>query len=100
MLFPESLTLHWERPKPNARPAHYRWQRQTDAINIEMTAYAMLTFLLKKDVAKAVPIVRWLTSQRGPQGGFISTQVRGGWLGVGVCVVCVCVCVCVCGLIF
>ena len=73
--------MHWERPKPVAQPAYYTWQRKTDAINIEMTAYAMLTFLHRKDSAGALPIVRWMTSQRGAQGGFISTQVSGGGMG-------------------
>ncbi|KAL8566696.1 hypothetical protein ACOMHN_050345 [Nucella lapillus] len=69
----DPLTLHWERPKPPTE-TRYPWQRQTDAINIEMTSYALLTHLARNDVAGGLPIVRWMTSQRGPQGGFISTQ--------------------------
>ncbi|XP_076467680.1 LOW QUALITY PROTEIN: CD109 antigen-like [Babylonia areolata] len=69
----ESLTVYWERPKPPT-PSRYSWQRKTDAINIEMTSYALLTYMVRGDVAGALPIVRWLTMQRGPQGGFISTQ--------------------------
>jgi len=70
----DSLTRHWERPKPANQPTYYYWQRKTDAINIEMTAYALLTLLHRDDVTQALPLVRWLTMQRGPQGGFISTQ--------------------------
>lgn len=71
----EPLTLHWERPKPATETTnYYSWERTTDAINIEATAYALLTYMKRNNVPNALPIVRWLTSQRGPQGGFISTQ--------------------------
>ncbi|XP_076468190.1 CD109 antigen-like [Babylonia areolata] len=69
----ESFTVHWERSR-KVRQHRYSWQRQTDAISIEMTSYALLTYMVRGDVAGALPIVRWLTMQRGPQGGFISTQ--------------------------
>ncbi|PVD34645.1 hypothetical protein C0Q70_05922 [Pomacea canaliculata] len=70
----ESLTTHWERPKPAVQQTYYSWQRDTDAVNVEMTSYALLTYQLRNDISKSLPIVRWLTSQRGSQGGFISTQ--------------------------
>lgn len=76
----ESLTTHWERPKPAVQQTYYSWQRDTDAVNVEMTSYALLTYQLRNDISKSLPIVRWLTSQRGSQGGFISTQVKGFWV--------------------
>lgn len=41
--------------------------------DVEMTAYALLT-LNKIDTERALPLVRWLTAQRNPNGGFSSTQ--------------------------
>ncbi|XP_076446010.1 CD109 antigen-like isoform X2 [Babylonia areolata] len=69
----DTLTTHWERI-PEKKSEHLYWQRKTAAINIEMTAYSLLTYVMRNMTAKAMPIVRWMTQQRGPQGGFISTQ--------------------------
>jgi hypothetical protein len=44
-------------------------------VDVEMTGYALLTRVLRDEIAEAVPIVRWLTSQRNAQGGWSSTQV-------------------------
>ncbi|XP_025086510.1 CD109 antigen-like [Pomacea canaliculata] len=55
-------TKHWER------------NQQSAALNIEMTSYGLLTYILRSDVAGAMPILRWLMELRGPNGGFISTQ--------------------------
>ncbi|XP_012664840.1 C3 and PZP-like alpha-2-macroglobulin domain-containing protein 8 [Otolemur garnettii] len=41
---------------------------------VEMTAYALLTYTLLGDVAAALPIVKWLSQQRNALGGFSSTQ--------------------------
>ncbi|XP_039723675.1 C3 and PZP-like alpha-2-macroglobulin domain-containing protein 8 isoform X2 [Pteropus medius] len=41
---------------------------------IEMTAYALLTYTLLGDVATALPVVKWLSQQRNALGGFSSTQ--------------------------
>lgn len=71
----ESLMLHWERPKSEEdKQQFFYWQRQTDAINIEATAYGLLTLMRRANMEKAVLVIRWMTLQRGPQGGFISTQ--------------------------
>lgn len=43
---------------------------------VEMTAYALLTYTLLGDVATALPVVKWLSQQRNALGGFSSTQVR------------------------
>lgn len=56
---------------------------------VEMTAYALLTYTLLGDVATALPVVKWLSQQRNALGGFSSTQVsqagpKGGtWLWAG-----------------
>lgn len=43
--------------------------------DVEMTAYALLTYTLLGDVATALPVVKWLSQQRNALGGFSSTQV-------------------------
>ncbi|XP_078412272.1 C3 and PZP-like alpha-2-macroglobulin domain-containing protein 8 isoform X2 [Cetorhinus maximus] len=41
---------------------------------VEMTAYALLTYTCLGDVASALPVVKWLSQQRNALGGFSSTQ--------------------------
>ncbi|XP_015280131.1 PREDICTED: C3 and PZP-like alpha-2-macroglobulin domain-containing protein 8 [Gekko japonicus] len=41
---------------------------------VEMTAYALLTYTVLGDVALALPVVKWLSQQRNALGGFSSTQ--------------------------
>lgn len=43
---------------------------------METTAYALLAQMALGRLKYAGPIVTWLASQRDPQGGFVSTQVR------------------------
>jgi len=49
--------------------------RRARSVDIEMTAYALLTYTRRRDFAGAVPIVKWIVSQRNSRGGFSSTQV-------------------------
>lgn len=44
------------------------------SIDIEMTAYAMLAYIEAGFETQAVPIMKWLISQRNENGGFQSTQ--------------------------
>ena len=44
------------------------------AADIETTAYALLTMIRKKNIVSALSVVKWLSRQRNPLGGFISTQ--------------------------
>ena len=46
------------------------------SVDIEMTAYGLLTYVLNGDFSGAVSIAKWLVSQRNSLGGFSSTQVR------------------------
>ncbi|XP_078346612.1 venom factor-like [Oculina patagonica] len=50
------------------------WNAGNDALNVETTAYALLAQMAVGRLKLAGPIVTWLTNQRDPQGGFISTQ--------------------------
>uniref|UniRef100_A0A915PMF3 Alpha-macroglobulin receptor-binding domain-containing protein n=1 Tax=Setaria digitata TaxID=48799 RepID=A0A915PMF3_9BILA len=58
-----------EKPKDTQ---HYFYQSRP--ADVEMTAYVLLTYMIRDDTEKALPLVRWLTSQRNALGGFSSTQ--------------------------
>ena len=47
-----------------------------DSLNIETTAYALLTYISRKEVF-VEPIVRWLNAQRLTDGGWASSQDTG-----------------------
>ena len=75
--------LHWENEntqKPNPR-FPWRWYYRAPAADIEMTGYALMTYVSMAEeddgslIAQAMPIVRWLSKQRNSLGGFASTQV-------------------------
>jgi hypothetical protein len=59
-------------PKEETPSYYYNSPRPVD---VEMTAYALLTRVLRDEIAEGVPIVRWLTSKRNANGGWSSTQV-------------------------
>nr|XP_042701766.1 alpha-2-macroglobulin-like protein 1 [Chrysemys picta bellii] len=66
--------LHWQR-KVKALPSPYGNQPPS----VEMTAYVLLAYLSlpnvsAADMGTAAQIVRWLTKQQKPYGGFSSTQ--------------------------
>lgn len=48
---------------------------QAPAIDVEMTSYALLTYVAQNKISEAVPVVKWLLTQRNPKGGFVTTQV-------------------------
>uniref|UniRef100_A0A915JB84 Uncharacterized protein n=1 Tax=Romanomermis culicivorax TaxID=13658 RepID=A0A915JB84_ROMCU len=50
------------------------WYDKPPPAEVEMTSYALLTYLLRGDVSGALPLVRWLVGQQNAQGGFSSTQ--------------------------
>ncbi|NXE26284.1 A2ML1 protein, partial [Ardeotis kori] len=70
--------LHWQRKGkalPSSQPS---WAAATPA-EVEMTAYVLLAYLSQPqvssaDLATASQIVRWLSKQQNPYGGFASTQ--------------------------
>ncbi|ELT94944.1 hypothetical protein CAPTEDRAFT_228650 [Capitella teleta] len=51
---------------------------QSHSANVEMTAYALLTYTSvpgdDEAIPRALPIVKWLSKQRNAHGGFASTQ--------------------------
>ncbi|XP_068084683.1 CD109 antigen isoform X2 [Anabrus simplex] len=50
------------------------WHALPSPVNVEMTSYALLCYLQRGLVQDALPVMRWLISQRNQEGGFASTQ--------------------------
>lgn len=48
--------------------------RESKTLNIEITAYALLTLSSKESDSDCLPILKWLLNQRNDQGGFEGTQ--------------------------
>ncbi|XP_017029366.1 thioester-containing protein 1 allele S3-like [Drosophila kikkawai] len=48
--------------------------RKTRSNDVEITSYVLLALLEKEPAEKALPIIKWLISQRNSKGGFSSTQ--------------------------
>uniref|UniRef100_A0A0A9X507 CD109 antigen n=1 Tax=Lygus hesperus TaxID=30085 RepID=A0A0A9X507_LYGHE len=69
---------HWENEKEKdakEEKKKYSWEEDiSNAINVEITAYAMLSYLQRNMTAEAIPILKWLLSQQNSHGGFASTQ--------------------------
>ncbi|XP_007537691.1 alpha-2-macroglobulin-like protein 1 [Erinaceus europaeus] len=70
-------SIYWSE-KP-ARSSHASPWSEPKAVDVELTAYVLLTWLSKagltqKEIAKATGIVSWLTKQHNAYGGFSSTQ--------------------------
>ena len=42
---------------------------------IEMTAYALLVYSFRGDIAGGLPVMKWLLTQQSEFGGYGSTQV-------------------------
>ena len=52
------------------------WEkRKGNAINIELTGYVLLTLAANDNRQVGLMVLKWLTSQRNPEGGYSSTQV-------------------------
>ncbi|KAK9304587.1 hypothetical protein QLX08_004027 [Tetragonisca angustula] len=66
-------TKWWSKPVPenDKNPWYYSLPRSVD---VEMTSYALLTYLRRNLVADSIPIMKWLVQQRNAEGGFASTQ--------------------------
>uniref|UniRef100_A0A4W2FRI0 Alpha-2-macroglobulin like 1 n=1 Tax=Bos indicus x Bos taurus TaxID=30522 RepID=A0A4W2FRI0_BOBOX len=70
-------STHWsQKPAPTSDTSPWS---QPEAVDVELTAYVLLTLLSKddltqKELGKATSIVAWLTKQQNAYGGFSSTQ--------------------------
>ncbi|KAM4866554.1 CD109 antigen [Thomomys bottae] len=48
------------------------WQPRS--LDIEVSAYALLSYFLQSQVSDGIPVMKWLSRQRNSLGGFVSTQ--------------------------
>jgi len=65
----------WEEPKPEIPDSRCWWcYRYVSSEAVEMTAYMVITRVLRGEEADALRSVKWLAKQRNSQGGFVSTQ--------------------------
>uniref|UniRef100_K1RWY1 CD109 antigen n=1 Tax=Magallana gigas TaxID=29159 RepID=K1RWY1_MAGGI len=67
---------HWHKAQTQTDSDHY-WSpphRQSNPIDIEMTSYALLVYAYNNQFTDGLSVMKWITSQRNPQGGFGSTQ--------------------------
>ncbi|NXX58955.1 A2ML1 protein, partial [Scopus umbretta] len=70
--------LYWQRKGKAQPPSQPSWAAAAPA-EVEMTAYVLLAYLSQPQVSSsdlwtASQIVRWLSKQQNPYGGFASTQ--------------------------
>jgi CD109 antigen len=63
----------WSKPKSDKDKSN-PWSSLTTSVDVEMTAYALLTFLQRGLVSEALPIMKWMVANRNSNGGFSSTQ--------------------------
>ncbi|XP_009068689.1 PREDICTED: alpha-2-macroglobulin-like protein 1, partial [Acanthisitta chloris] len=71
--------LYWQR-KGQAVPSSESLWAAASSAEVETTAYVLLAYLSQPqvssaDLATAARIIRWLSKQQNPYGGFASTQV-------------------------
>nr|BAR45594.1 thioester-containing protein 1 [Niponia nodulosa] len=59
-----------EKPPTNSTIFYY----PPPPVDIEMTAYVLQSYLERGRITDAIPIMRWLITQRNENGGFSSTQ--------------------------
>ncbi|KAG5667283.1 hypothetical protein PVAND_015269 [Polypedilum vanderplanki] len=66
---------YWSKEEPKDEESDNFWRRKdTNSINVEMSAYALQALLEAGQESEAVPIMKWLVTQRNANGGFQSTQ--------------------------
>lgn len=64
---------HWEKLIPKSDETS-PWHHEPKSVNVEMSAYALQAFVEAGRDTEAVPIMKWLVTQRNKNGGFQSTQ--------------------------
>lgn len=76
----EENSIHWERPGKLQESNTLFYQPRAPSAEVEMTAYVLLAYLTvqpvpsSSDLSVASQIVKWITKQQNPYGGFSSTQ--------------------------
>ncbi|XP_027843967.2 CD109 antigen-like isoform X1 [Aphis gossypii] len=64
----------WWKRMDRANDKKNPWVQEPNSVDVEMTAYALLTYLQRGLVEDGLPILHWLVSQQNEQGGFASSQ--------------------------
>lgn len=78
LLIMKDGTKYWTKPETGIQWKGWAPPKdQAKAVDIETTAYALLSLGVQKDLEGGLPVLKWVTSQRNPEGGFSSTQVTG-----------------------
>ena len=70
---------HWDVESSDFSSFSTRWRPPylpPPTNEIEITSYALLTYVRRNDIASAIPILKWLVSKQNDLGGYSSTQVR------------------------
>ncbi|CAI5768766.1 alpha-2-macroglobulin-like isoform X1 [Podarcis lilfordi] len=78
----EDGSLHWQRPGKKEVDKHLSFfgPPRAPSAEVEMTAYVLLSYLTKQpapshqELGTATRVVKWLSRQQNPTGGFSSTQ--------------------------
>ncbi|XP_041347121.1 alpha-2-macroglobulin-like [Gigantopelta aegis] len=67
---------YWHQAEVAKTTTHTYWTppHQSNAADTEITSYVLLTYAEKYDFTGVLNIMKWMTSQRLPHGGFSSTQ--------------------------
>jgi hypothetical protein len=72
----------WTKSDVPTNSNHDPWEKDKGkALSVELSAYAMLALSAADNRKDGLMVLKWLTSQRNPQGGYSSTQVRNCALG-------------------
>ncbi|XP_050320287.1 thioester-containing protein 1 allele R1 isoform X6 [Bactrocera neohumeralis] len=70
----ESDRKWWSKVDTPTEGSSAIWRWQPNSNDVEITSYILLAILDKEGAENALPIVKWLISQRNSNGGFASTQ--------------------------
>ncbi|XP_004451447.2 pregnancy zone protein-like [Dasypus novemcinctus] len=76
----EEDSIHWQRSGKLQEAKELYYQPRAPSAEVEMTSYALLALLTvqpapsSEDLSVASRIVKWITKQQNPHGGFSSTQ--------------------------
>ncbi|XP_006875547.1 PREDICTED: alpha-2-macroglobulin-like [Chrysochloris asiatica] len=76
----EEDSIHWQHPKKFQEASVLYYQPRAPSVDVEMTSYILLAYLTalpgpsSADLSVASHIVKWITKQQNPYGGFSSTQ--------------------------
>merc|ERR1711971_1219792 len=64
----------WDIKKETVKCEYCWWSFRPSSEAVEMTAYNIMSYVLRGQLPLALDSVKWLAKQRNSQGGFVSTQ--------------------------